>query len=107
MKIYNMLRKHFVGNVDADMNCLLIFRDHQEIIDHLGHYPKNLPKLFINEEIYDSETYIKIYMEGKHNFSIHKDLITNIQDEVDIIETYLNQIEIIESEEKDENQEIS
>ncbi len=46
MKIYNMLRKHFVGNAHANMNCLLIFRNHQETIDHLGHYPKNLPRLF-------------------------------------------------------------
>ncbi len=45
MKIYNMLEKHFVGNADANMNCILLFKNNQEIYDHRGHYPRNLPRV--------------------------------------------------------------
>ncbi len=62
MKIYNMLLKHFVGNADADMNCLLIFRDHQEIVDHSGHYPKNLPRV-IEAEAGGNKVDIEKYLD--------------------------------------------
>ncbi len=44
MKIYNMLEKSFSSNSRANMNCLLIFVDNQEMIDQ-GHYPRHLPKV--------------------------------------------------------------
>ncbi len=46
MKIYNTYKKHFTGNADVNMNCILIFKNKQETIDHRGHYPRNLPQVF-------------------------------------------------------------
>ncbi len=61
MKIYNMLLKRYVSNVDANMNCLLIFKDQKEILSQRGYYPRNLLKI-TEDKIQGIE--IEDYLDG-------------------------------------------
>ncbi len=64
MKIYNMLKKHFVGNADANMNCLLVFKNKQEIIDNRGYYPRHLPYVFETDISSSNKADIEKYLDG-------------------------------------------
>ncbi len=63
MKIYNMLLKHYVPNFEANMNCLLIFKDKKEIKDSCGYFPANLPKIIETDLEDDSVKAIEDYLD--------------------------------------------
>ncbi len=67
MKIYNMLLKQYVPNFEANMNCLLIFKDRKEIEDNCGYFPANLPKITENDLENDSVEAIEDYLDRIEN----------------------------------------
>ncbi len=96
MKIFNMLKKHFVGNSDANENCLLIFKDSKEVKDSSGYFPDKLPYIFMKEVIKDDITYTELKVPDKHTLLLSKEITEGMLTEIDLIETYLDQLEMID-----------
>ena len=92
-----MLKKHFVGNSDANENCLLIFKDNKEVKDSSGYFPDKLPYIFMKEVIKDDITYTELKAPNKYTLLLSKEITEgSVLTEIDLIETYLDQLEMID-----------